>query len=141
MDAGTRRLVRQRAGERCEYCRLPQASAPFLTFHIEHIQARQHAGKDDPANLALACPHCNRFKGPNLSAIDPDTGTLVPLFNPRAHLWEDHFAFDGVVIVGRTPLGRATARLLNMNEEAWIEMRAELDTRGELHGSAPDDQN
>lgn len=137
MDARTRRLVRERARERCEYCRLPHAASPFLAFHIEHIRARQHGGQDDPANLALACPGCNRFKGPNLSSIDPETGQLAPLFNPRLHVWHDHFAFEGVVIVGRTPVGRATVQLLNMNEERRVEVRAELDARGELR----DDQH
>jgi len=138
MDAATRRLVRKRADDRCEYCRLPQSAAPLFTYHIEHVQARQHGGQDDPNNLALACPDCNRFKGPNLSAIDPDTGALVPLFNPRVHSWANHFAFDGVAIVGLTPIGRATVRLLNMNDEERIEMRTELDARGELHGGSPE---
>lgn len=131
MDAVTRRLVRERAGDRCEYCGLAQFAAPFFTFHIEHILAKQHGGGDDPGNLALACPDCNRFKGPNLAAIDPDTGRPVPLFNPRVHSWEEHFALDGAAIVGRTATGRATARLLKMNEEARIAMRSELQTSGD----------
>jgi len=132
MGAAARRLVWERANHRCEYCRLAQSAAPFLTFHVEHIRARQHGGEDDTANLALACPYCNRFKGPNLAAVDPRSGRLVPLFNPRVHPWEEHFAFDGVTILGRTPIGRATVNLLNMNEEARLEMRAELHARGEL---------
>jgi hypothetical protein len=50
MDAATKRLVRQRAQERCEYCRLPQTAQPFVTFHVEHIIAKQHGGSDDPNN-------------------------------------------------------------------------------------------
>ncbi len=57
MDAGTRRLVRERAGERCEYCRLPQSALPLARFHIEHVIARQHRGGDGPGNLALSCHH------------------------------------------------------------------------------------
>ncbi len=132
MDAATRDFVRQRAGQRCEYCRLPQAAAPFFTFHIEHVRAKQHHGGDEAENLALACPDCNRFKGPNLSAIDPETGTLVPVFNPRTQSWQEHFAFMGGEILGRTPVGRATAALLNMNEEPRLEMRSELLRSGEL---------
>lgn len=70
IDAATRQFVRERAGERCEYCGLPQ-QAVGLRFHIEHVVARQHDGSDSPANLALACDRCNRHKGPNLSGIDP----------------------------------------------------------------------
>jgi len=132
MDAATRELVRRRAGHRCEYCRLPQAAAPFFTFHVEHVRAKQHRGGDEADNLALACPDCNRFKGPNLSAIDPETGTLVPVFNPRTQSWQEHFALVGSVIVGRTPVGRATAVLLIMNEESRLEMRFELRRNGEL---------
>jgi hypothetical protein len=132
MDAATRQLVWQRANNRCEYCLLSQAVAPLFTFHVEHIQARQHGGDDDPINLALACPDCNRFKGPNLSTVDPESGEVVPLFNPRKHSWDDHFLRSGATIVGRTATGRATVRLLNMNQEERVEMREELLARGEL---------
>ena len=63
MDAATRAFVRQRAGNCCEYCGLPQESEAFFTFHIEHIVARQHGGGDGAENLALACYHCNLHKG------------------------------------------------------------------------------
>ena len=81
MDAATRRLVRSRALHRCEYCTLPQSALPLATFHVEHIKARQHGGSDDPDNLALACGHCNRHTGPNLTAIDPQTNDIVHLFD------------------------------------------------------------
>jgi hypothetical protein len=126
MDAATRRTVRQRAGNQCEYCRLRQADAPFFTFHIEHVRAKQHGGGDDLENLALACHDCNRFKGPNLSAIDPQTSQLVPVFNPRADSWTAHFTFSGVTIIGLTAIGRATVELFGMNEESRLEMRAKL---------------
>jgi len=45
MEAALRNLVRDRAENRCEYCRLPQELAPFPAFHIEHIRARKHDGK------------------------------------------------------------------------------------------------
>jgi len=64
IDAAVRDLVRERARERCEYCRLPQ-HADEATFHIEHIFAQQHVppGADEPDNLALACHRCNLHKG------------------------------------------------------------------------------
>lgn len=126
MDAALRNRVRRRAGQRCEYCHLPQAAAPFITFHVEHITARQHGGDDAGSNLALACPDCNAFKGPNLTSTDPETGQLVPLFNPRRESWSEHFFLQGAVIIGRTPTGRATVRLLHMNEGARVEMRQRL---------------
>ncbi len=132
MDEAVRELVRQRAGNRCEYCRLPQAAAPFFTFHVEHIRARQHRGSDDPVNLALACPDCNAFKGPNLTTYTPDTDEQVAVFNPRAHSWDEHFEMQGAEIVGLTSIGRATVALLKINEDERIEMRADLLARGDF---------
>ncbi len=54
MDAALREFVRRRAGDRCEYCRLPQHAVDGR-FHVEHIVAQQHRQDDRPANLALAC--------------------------------------------------------------------------------------
>lgn len=132
MDEAVRELVHRRANHRCEYCRLPQSAARFFSFHIEHIRAQQHRGSDDPSNLALACPDCNRFKGPNLTSVDPETDEVVPLFNPRVHAWDQHFTVRGAEIIGVTPIGRATVALLQVNEEERREMRAELLARGEL---------
>jgi hypothetical protein len=132
MDAATRQFVRSRAAEHCEYCRLPQSAAPFLTFHIEHIHAQQHVEDDSPDNLALACPDCNRHKGPNLTTIDPETHATVRLFHPRTDVWTEHFEFQGPVLVGRTPVGKATIRLLQINVDERVEMRAELMASGEM---------
>jgi len=54
MDEAARKLVRLRAGDRCEYCLHRQEDAE-TTHHIEHIVAKQHLGSDDLSNLALAC--------------------------------------------------------------------------------------
>jgi len=126
VDAGLRTLVRKRAEQRCEYYRLPQLAASFFAFHIEHIVARQHGGDDNSENLALACPDCNRYKGPNLTSIDPQTNEIVRLFDPRKNNWEEQFELQGPLIVGCTPTGRATVRLLNMNEHDRLDMRSEL---------------
>ena len=126
MDEALRQLVRQRAGHRCEYCRIPQHALTWSRFHIEHIRARQHGGSDEFNNLALACRHCNLHKGPNLASIDPESGALVPLFNPRTDSWSTHFMLDQLSISGLTDVGRATALLLNMNDPERIQVRAEL---------------
>ena len=130
-DNALRLLVRRRAGNVCEYCRLPQASSRIIRFHIEHIIARQHGGESEPDNLALACSCCNFHKGPNIAAIDPDSGQLVPLFHPRQHGWSEHFAWDGTVVVGLTPIGRATVELLAMNSWERVEVRENLLSLGE----------
>lgn len=131
MDAATRKLVRQRAGDRCEYCRLP-AAADEWPFHVEHIISRQHGGNDDPSNLAWACSRCNLHKGPNIASIDSWTTELVALFNPRLEIWDDHFLIDQGRIVGRTAIGRATVRLLSMNYSRRKELRSRLIEQGEF---------
>jgi 5-methylcytosine-specific restriction endonuclease McrA len=126
MNAATRRRVRSRAGDRCEYCGLAQEADPFFAFHVEHVIAKQHGGGDDLSNLALACHSCNLHKGPNLTGIDPGTGQIEPLFNPRTQHWQEHFRLDEEWVVGVTPTGRTTVRVLAMNAEEQRELRAEL---------------
>ena len=89
-------------------------------------------GADDEDNLALACNRCNACKGPNLTGIDLETSALVPLFHPRLDSWADHFEFQHARIVGRTPKGRATVAVLQMNDDRRLERRAELLALGEL---------
>ena len=125
MDVATRASVRRRAVDACEYCRLREED-DFFTFHIEHIVARQHHGGDDLSNLALACQHCNQHKGPNLSGIDPETGRVVLLFHPRRDDWDFHFRRVGPRLVGLTPTGRATVRVLAMNDPDRVELRARI---------------
>ena len=131
MDAATRRLVRQRADDRCEYCHLPQFAVDG-TFHVEHVIPRQHRGSDDMDNLALACDRCNLTKGPNVAAFDTESGELVALFHTRQQDWHDHFEFVGAEIVGKTSTGRATATLLQVNQEHRLQLRASLLEGGEM---------
>jgi len=84
--SGLEEAVRQRARNRCEYCRIPQV-AFRRGFHIEHIVARQHGGSTSLDNLALACWTCNLKKGPNLSGIDPATGIVTALFHQVSLVW------------------------------------------------------
>jgi 5-methylcytosine-specific restriction endonuclease McrA len=82
MDRALRDAVRRRAGNRCEYCLVPQAYYPER-FQIDHIIAEKHAGPTVLGNLALCCLECNLSKGPNVAGVDPQSGNIIPLFNPR----------------------------------------------------------
>jgi hypothetical protein len=132
MDQETRQFVRQRAEDRCEYCRLRQKHAPLWRHQIEHVIAIKHGGSDDLDNLAWTCVRCNLSKSSNLSGIDNVTGQVVELFNPRTQSWRDHFAYQGAEITGTTPTGRATVAVLNMNEPRRLELREELLDNAEL---------
>ncbi len=132
MDQKTRQSVRERGGDRCEYCRLRQENAPLWRHQIEHVIPIKHGGTDDLDNLAWTCVRCNLSRGSNLSGIDSVTGQVVVLFNPREQNWQDHFSFDGANIVGQTSTGRATVAVLNMNEARRLELRKELLDNREL---------
>jgi hypothetical protein len=124
-----RRAVRQRAQERCDYCLIPEAELLFR-HEADHILAAQHGGAPVLENLALACADCNRYKGPNLSSTDSETGAIVPLFHLRRDRWDEHFVVQGSHIMGRTPTGRATVFLLKLNSEERVLARRALQRAG-----------
>ena len=123
MNQKQREFVRQRAGGRCEYCRLPQFAALAVQFHCEHIRARQHHGSHDASNICFCCRNCNLYKGPNQTAYDPGTDELVTLFNPRTEKWEEHFRLEDGLVIGISPKGRATVELLQMNMTQSVQIR------------------
>ena len=129
MDRSLRELVWRRAGGRCEYCRVPQ-EYDRLPFEIDHILAEVHGGITKSSNICLCCFACNRHKGPNIAGVDSKSGKIVPLFNPRRHKWSRHFRWDGPVLVGRTPQGRATVRVLKINLPHRVEFRRDLIAEG-----------
>jgi hypothetical protein len=133
MAGPVRQRVRERSGRRCEYCHLPDEYAPLARFHIEHIIARKHGGSNDLRNLCWSCHRCNLCKSSNLSGIDPASGRLVPLYNPRRQSWKKHFRWRGPIVVGITAVGRATVVVLDMNNAQRIELRHRLIAAGVFH--------
>jgi hypothetical protein len=123
MKRSLRLLVRHRAGKRCEYCRIHEADYPLFSFHVEHVIAKKHHGDDDPRNLAWSCHECNLAKSSNLSGRDLVTGRVVVLFNPRRQHWSRHFKWKGAWRVGKTPCGRATIDVLNINAPHRVDLR------------------
>ena len=121
IPAAVRRAVVARADGRCEYCRIARRhdSEPF---QIDHVLPRRHGGRTVAANLALACGHCNRAKGPCLATALPGVGT-VRLFDPRAQEWADHFEVRAGRVVGADDVGRATAGFLRMNGLRRVRVR------------------
>lgn len=126
---GLRARVAARAQGRCEYCGLPEREA-LHPHQIDHIIPKQHGGGDADDNLALCCVVCNRYKGPNLATLNPDTGQLVGFYNPRRHVWEMHFRLANGEIVGLTPEGRATAFIFRLNDAVRVAQRQALMHQG-----------
>src|SRR5579871_1762272 len=129
MDRELEELVWRRARGRCEYCQLPH-EYDELAFEIDHIIARKHRGPTRAGNLCLACFACNNHKGANLSGIDPKTKKIVKLFHPRRHKWHRHFHWNGPILVGRTPIGRATILVLEINLDYRVDLRQGLIDEG-----------
>jgi hypothetical protein len=94
-------------------------------FEIDHIVPEAHGGTSDEENLWLACPMCNSHKADRQEAVDPESQGTVPLFNPRAERWDEHFEWveAGAIIRGKTPKGRATVTALQMNHPDIVAAR------------------
>ena len=116
--------VRQTARNRCGFCLTPQAIVSML-LEIEHLHPIAEGGTDDEENLWLACRNCNGFKHAKTHAIDPQTKTESPLFNPRRQIWNEHFEFNETKteIIGKTACGRATVVALRLNFEQAVNAR------------------
>lgn len=84
-----RQLVLERAQGKCEYCLVHQDFSIY-SHEVDHVIALKHGGKTTADNLALACLPCNRHKGSDLTSIDPASGTITPLFDPRLQIWKEH---------------------------------------------------
>jgi hypothetical protein len=92
---------------------------------MDHVVPMAEGGAEDLENLALACFHCNRRKSNKQTAIDPQSGLHVTLFNPRTQKWSEHFSWstDGLLIMAQTAAGRATVSLLELNRDRIIKIR------------------
>ena len=113
-----RQKVRERAQYQCEYCHSSE-EASAAQFEIDHIQPRSLGGLDTLKNLALACQRCNRYRYNATEGIDPESQLLIRLFNPRLDQWNEHFTWikGGLMIRGKTPMGRATCHRLDLNDQ------------------------
>lgn len=131
IPAALKRMVRQRAADRCEYCHFPQDSQE-AAFHIDHILPLADGGTTVIDNLALACVTCSLTKAARTVGQDPETGQLVRLFHPRRDEWSRHFQWaQNWQLMGLTATGRATIRALRINRSKAIRIRQLLDRLGE----------
>jgi hypothetical protein len=121
-DSALRADVRSKAKQRCEYCLVPEGIT-LVPHEIDHIVAIKHGGGSSADNLALCCTLSNKHKGTDLSSIDPETGGLERLFNPRCERWHEHFELRGAEILAQTSIGRVTVRLLQLNRPERITER------------------
>jgi hypothetical protein len=104
---------------------LSQEAVTGTHFTVDHIFPESLGGSNDPGNLCLACWECNLIKRDRIVGLDSMTDELAPIFHPNRQEWNDHFrwAGGGLWIVGRTPTGRATVRLLRLNRPPLVKAR------------------
>lgn len=119
-----REQVIKRAKGLCEYCQTAQNIV--VEMEVDHILPISAGGQTRLENLGYACISCNKRKSGFVTALDPETEAEVSLFNPRMHLWTEHFSWDEgqTKLIGLTPTGRATIIRLKMNRDILIETRA-----------------
>ena len=67
-----------------------------------------------------------------MEANDPISGESAAVYNPRLHIWNEHFMWstDGVLIIGLTPTGRATVEKLHLNRIGVVNLRGLLHVFG-----------
>jgi hypothetical protein len=102
----------------------------FYSHEANHIIAEKHGGVTALDNLAWACATCNRFKGTNIASVDPQTGSVVALFNPRRQQWNRHFSLTRARIEPLTASGRTTVLLLHLNDRRRLVERETLAASG-----------
>lgn len=129
-----KRLVIERSGGRCEYCKSPRSFTTEL-FCLDHIIPISEGGSNEADNLAYCCNGCNTFKS-DLTTVTITTNDkiiAIPLFNPRMQNWSLSFNWnkDYTEIIGITAIGRATVDTLRLNRTSLKNLRRVLVIVGE----------
>jgi len=119
-----RERVAEAARYRCGYC-LSREVIVGAPMEIDHLIPEALGGLTEETNLWLACSLCNNHKGDRIVGLDPLSGEVVRLFNPRHQSWCDHFRWteSGDRIVGISPTGRASVVALNLNRPSLVHAR------------------
>jgi hypothetical protein len=131
ITARLRDEIETRARKLCEYCR-SNSKYSDTSFEIEHIFPVSKGGGNDLENLALSCRGCNIRKSSKTEGLDVISDEIVRLFHPRKDIWKEHFSWGGnfTLIVGLTPVGRATVEVLQLNREGLVNIREMLCREG-----------
>jgi len=124
ISVALRKRVTKVAEHRCGYC-LRTEELMGMPMTIEHLIPQALGGLTTEDNLWLACTSCNQFKGTQIKARESQSRHWIKLFNPRLQVWNEHFAWsaDGTQILGKTPCGRVTVIVLQMNNPEIIVTR------------------
>lgn len=84
IPAELRKQIRDLDRSRCCYC-LTSEAISGIPMAFDHILPRSKGGDETLENLCLSCRPCNEFKSNAVDSLDPLTGEIAELFNPRKH--------------------------------------------------------
>ncbi len=110
----------------CVYCRQPDSSAPNLNFSVDHYRpkgVRRFAHLVcDYDNLYYCCGSCNSRKN-DYWPLDEKAGPFVVA--PCEHEMAYHLRFNSTsgMVEARTPEGKHTEELLQLNDTATVQYR------------------
>lgn len=110
----------------CVYCRQPDSSAPNLNFGVDHYRPKSIPRfanlVRDYDNLYYCCGNCNSRKN-NDWPLDEKLGPYV--VNPCDHGMAAHLRFNSKTgkVEARTPYGKHTEELLQLNDDALVQYR------------------
>ncbi|TAK43160.1 MAG: HNH endonuclease [Saprospiraceae bacterium] len=128
-----RLLVAERAAFSCEYCHVHQDDLIF-SCQVDHIISLKHGGQTREDNLAHSCLTCNVNKGSDIGTVLSSGGRLTRFFNPRKDKWATHFTISSGVIMPKTRIGEATARIFQFNAPERVLRRQLLMAAGRYPG-------
>jgi len=90
---GDKETVKNRAKGYCEYCFSKEEFCPD-SFSMEYIIPLAKKGTNSIDNLANSCQGCNNLKYTATEVLDNVTGDFFPVYNPRKHIWSEHFRWS-----------------------------------------------
>jgi len=125
LSAELQQCLHEADDRRCAYCQTAETNTGH-PMTVDHIMPRSLGGLTIFDNLCFACRSCNQFKGQTITAADPLTGKIVPLYHPRQQTWSKHFAWteSGILLMGLTEVGRATIIALKINNPVIVDARS-----------------
>ncbi len=118
----------------CAYCTLTECEAGGVTFGVDHY----HPKSKHPSlatvydNLMYSCLFCNSFKGDREPSAAAEAAGMR-LYRPDTDAAEDHFGLTGRRLEPKSPIGRYTIALLDLNRQPLQRTR---ELRERLHECA-----
>ncbi|MCD4848922.1 MAG: HNH endonuclease [Candidatus Aegiribacteria sp.] len=122
--------IQEDCGGRCVYCDIKHAEIGYEGMHLDHFRPQKYFPQltDNPANLVLACPKCNRlksYKWPaskkiNACSHEGRTGFVDPFKESRREYFT--VSTDGSLHSLQDP-AKYVIKLMKLNRTARIQVR------------------